>query len=73
MNGIGYDKNGNITYKLINNINGKGKEYYCHGKLEFEGEYLNGLKWNGRGNEIFNNIVYELNDGKGLKKEYDND
>ena len=35
---------------MNNNINGKGKEYYDNGKLEFEGEYLNG-KRNGIGKE----------------------
>ena len=29
--------------------NGKGKEYYDNGKLKFEGEYLNGKNWNGKG------------------------
>jgi hypothetical protein len=27
--------------------NGKGKEYDFFGNLVFEGEYLNGRKWNG--------------------------
>ena len=27
--------------------NGKGKEYY-RGSLRFEGEYLNGKRWNGK-------------------------
>jgi len=48
-NGKGYDKNGNIIYELING-NGKVKEYHYNGKLEFEGEYLNG-KRNGKGKE----------------------
>ena len=34
--------------------NGKGKEYY-NDKLEFEGEYLNGKKWNGKGKEYYDN------------------
>ena len=34
--------------------NGKGKEYYENGNIEFEGEYLNG-KRNGKGKEYFNN------------------
>ena len=34
-----YDWNGNILYKLNDNINGNGKEYYDIGKLKFEGEY----------------------------------
>ena len=50
--------------------NGKGKEYdYRNGKLKFEGEYLNGNKWNGNGYDNNNNIAYSLKDGKGLIKE----
>jgi len=51
--------------------NGKGKEYYRDGSLMFEGEYKNGLKWNGKGYDGKNNIEYELNSGKGYVKEYD--
>ena len=40
------------------------------GKLKFEGEYLNGNRWNGNGYDNNNNIVYTLKDGKGLIKEY---
>ena len=31
----------------------------------------NGLKWNGKGYDGKNNIVYEINNGKGYVKEYD--
>ena len=31
--------------------NGKGKEYYHNCKLKFEGIFLNGKKWNGKGEE----------------------
>ena len=49
---------GNIIYTLNNNINGKGKEYNCNGKLIFEGEYL--YNWRRRGKEyIKNNLEYE--------------
>ena len=41
---------------------GKGKEFYRDGKLLFEGEYKNDLKWNGKGYDTFNTIVYELKD-----------
>jgi len=76
-NGKGYDTSGNIIYKLING-NGKIKEYYYDGNLEFEGEYLNG-KRNGKGKEYGHNgkLRFEgeyLNDkrnGKG-KEYYDN-
>ena len=50
--------------------NGKGKEYNCEGNLIFEGEYKNWLKWSGKGYDGDNNIVYELNNGKGYVKEY---
>ena len=48
-NGKGYDTNANIIYELKNGT-GKVKEYYSNGTLEFEGEYLNGLK-NAKGKE----------------------
>ena len=50
--------------------NGFGKEFNKFGNLLFEGEYKNGLKWNGKGYDGKNNIVYEINNGKGYVKEY---
>ena len=50
--------------------NGKGKEYYYNEELKFEGEYLNGKKWNGEGYDYNGNIVFEIKNGKGNKKEY---
>ena len=69
--GSRFDDEGNIIYKLNNDINGKGKEY-DNGKLKFEGEYLNG-KRHGYGKEYsyIGEITFEgeyLNDkrnGKG--------
>ena len=56
-NGKGYDKNGNIIY-VLNNGNGKVKEYDYRGILKFDGEYLNGKK-SGKGKEYNgNNIIY---------------
>ena len=55
--------------------NGKGKEYYFPGILKFEGEFVNGKEWTGKGylysikTPIF---AYELYDGKGFIKDYDN-
>ena len=37
----------------------------------FEGYYLEGKKWNGKGYDAKNNVIYELNNGKGYIKEYD--
>jgi len=50
--------------------NGKGKEYR-DGKLLFEGEYKNDKIWNGKGYDQNNNLLYEIQDGKGFVKEYD--
>ena len=51
MEGKGYDDNTNIIYELING-NGQIKEYNKYGKLEFEGEDLNG-DINGKGKEYY--------------------
>ena len=37
----------------------------------FEGEYLNGKKWNGKGYDKKGNIIYQLNNGNGNIKLYD--
>ena len=47
----------------------KGKEY-IDGNLSYEGDYLNGKKWNGKGYDKNGNILYELNNGNGDTKEY---
>ena len=49
-------------------LNGKCKEYYANntGRISFEGEYLNGKKWNGKGYDINGNKIYELINGKGF-------
>ena len=44
---------------LNNKRNGKGKEYNNKGELIFEGEYLNGIKWEGD-----HRIKYLINDDK---------
>ena len=48
----------------------KGKAY-IKGKLEYEGEYLFGRKYNGKGYDENGNIIYELINGNGKVKEYD--
>ena len=49
--------------------NGKGIEYYYNGQIKFEGIYLLGLKFKGKGYDIHGKIIYELEDGKGDIKE----
>ena len=79
IKGKGYIKELNANYELLyegeylnGKRNGKGKEYLI-GELLFEGEYLNGIKWNGKGYDEFNNTIYELKNGEGYIKEYNND
>ena len=73
--GIEYDSydDGHLIYKgefLNGKRNGKGIE--CDKKkLIFEGEYLNGKRWNGKGFDGHGNPVYELKNGNGYIKEYD--
>ena len=76
LNGKGkeYDCFGKIKFEgeYINWYrNGQGKEYN-YGKLIFEGEYLHGAKWNGKGYNPKNDIEYILNNGKGYVKIYNN-
>ena len=49
--GEGYNKNGNMEYKIINGT-GYIKDYYNNGELKFEGEYLNGKK-SGKGKKYY--------------------
>ena len=55
---------------LIIEKDGKAKEFFENGKLKFEGEYQNGIKWNGTGYDIKGNISYEIKNGKGYIKNY---
>ena len=48
----------------------KGKEYYDNGKLKFEGEYLNGKRWNGKYYNIKGNVCCKIINGTGKVKEY---
>ncbi len=46
--------------------NGKGKEYYNNGSLKFEGEYINGIKIEGKGYNENGKVILEINkNGKG--------
>ena len=71
----GKGKEYNIKGELIYEgeyLNGKGKEYN-HDELEFEGEYKDGKKWNGKGYDRNGNMIYQLINGIGNIKEYDYD
>ena len=72
-----YDRKGNLLFEgeYLYNQRKKGKRY-INGKLEFEGIYLFDKKWNGKGYDLNSNsniIVYELENGAGTIKEYDDD
>ena len=43
--------NSNLKVNIKWKKNGKGKEYDRDDNLIFEGEYLNGKRWNGKGKE----------------------
>ena len=45
--------------------NGKGKEYDYYGQLLFEGEYLNGKRWNGK-EKVYNDVGELLFEGEYL-------
>ena len=52
--------------------NGKITEYYVNDVLKLKGEYLNGKLWNGKGYNRDGNFKYEIKNGKGYIKIYDN-
>jgi len=58
----------NLKYEgdyLNGERNGQGKEYYIYNILKFQGEYKNGKQWKGKGYDLRQNIIYEIEDGKG--------
>ena len=66
---------GNLMYEgefLDNEKNGKGTDFFENGKVQFKGEYLKGNKWNGKAYDINGNLIYELKDGCGKVKIYNN-
>ena len=54
------------------NKRSEGK-YFVNGKIEFIGEFLNGKKWNGKGYDENGSILYEIENGSGFVREYDNE
>ena len=69
-NGKGKEYNwvGNLKFEgeyLNGKRNGKGIEYYGNNILKFEGKFKNDLKWSGKEYNIYGNIAFEINNGKG--------
>ena len=57
---------------LYGKKNGKGIKYFKGGKKRFEGEYLNGKKWNGKGFAPNGELFYEIKNFKGsIFEKYD--
>ena len=48
--------------------NGKAIKYFEDGKIKFEGEYLNNSKWNGKGYNTNGDLIYEIKNGKKMRK-----
>ena len=72
-----YNYHGQLVFggKYLNGKrHGQGKEYLAKiNKISFEGEYKEGKKWNGKGYDNQGNIIYELNNGQGYVKLYNED
>ena len=49
----------------------KGIEYYEDGLIKYEGEYLNGKYYKGKAYNITGEEIYEINEGKGLPKDFE--
>ena len=50
--------------------NGHGKELYNNGKIQFEGEYLDGKRWKGQTYNISGIKEFDIVDGGGYVREY---
>ena len=66
-----YNYDGKLIFEgeYLYNWKKKGKSFVKE-KLEYEGEYLYNKKWNGKGYDINGNVIYELINGHGKIKEY---
>ena len=55
-----------MLFRSILEKNGKAKEYYKNGNIQFEGEYLNGKRWNGISYNYNGEKEYEIKNGNGI-------
>ena len=70
-----YDDINNLKSEVVylnGKISKKDKIYFYDGKIKYECEYLLDKKWNVKEFDINGNILYELKNGCGMIKEYDN-
>ena len=65
------NNDGELIYEgdFYNDYRIRGK-LYVKGRLEFEREFLFDKKWNGKGYDENNKIIYELINGTGKSKDY---
>ena len=63
--------NPNIKYNNINLEENMNQKKIIN-KIKFEGEYLYGKRWNGKGFNHEGKEVFEIKNGEGLIKEYNN-
>ena len=72
LKGKGYNLKGDLIMKLEKN--GEVREYYTNGMLKFKGKYFIGRRWNGKGYNLKGSLEFEIQNGKGSVREYnDND
>ena len=64
-----YNNEGEIFLVIVKDS--KGKELFNNGNLKFEGEYLNGKRWKGKGYNYDGKEEFEIKNGEGFIKEYD--
>ena len=70
-----YNEHGILIFEgeyLNGKRNGNGIEYDYRDNIIYKGKYLNDKKWTGKGYDYKNKIIYELKDGKGYFKEFNN-
>ena len=69
-----YNKSGDLIFEgeYLNNYKLKGREY-INRRLSYEGDYLYNLKWNGKGYNEYGDIIYELDNGNGVIKEFNSE
>ena len=68
-----YYDNDNLKFEgeyLNGQRNGKGKEGYYNDMLKFKAEYFYENKWSGQGYNIIGEIDFEIKEGNGKVKEY---
>ena len=66
-----YSRDGYLIFEgeYLFNERRKGKAF-IEQRLEYEGEYFKGIKWNGKGYDEKGNIIYEIKNGTGKVRDH---